>query len=71
MERFLSRFFTFLLSIMLIRLEGLVGSLAMLVAWVTQLEIEAEISHSITNAEVELSFTKAPGLDFYNFIKTT
>ena len=45
--------------------------MATLVAWVTQLEIEAEISHSITNAGVELGFTKAPGPDFFNFNETT
>ena len=43
----------------------------MLVTWVAQLEIEAELSHSITNVEVEFSLAKASGPDFHNFIEAT
>ena len=41
----------------------------MLVLWVAQLEIEAELSHSITNVEVEFSLAKASGPELDDFIK--
>ena len=43
----------------------------MFVTWVAQLEIEAELSHSITNVEVEFSLAKASGPDFHNLIEAT
>ena len=36
----------------------------MLVTWAAQLEIDAELSHSITNVEVKFSLAKASGPDF-------
>ena len=43
----------------------------MLVTWVAQLEIEADVGNSITNDEVELSLAKASGPDFHNLIEAT
>ena len=41
----------------------------MLVTWAAQLEIDAELSHSITNVEVKFSLAKASGPDFDNLIE--
>ena len=41
----------------------------MLVFWVAQFEIEAEISLSITNAEVELCLATSPGPDFHDLVE--
>ena len=43
----------------------------MLVTWVAQLEIEADLGNSITNDEVEFSLAKASGPDFHNLIEAT
>ena len=43
----------------------------MLLTWVAHLEIKAELSHSITNVEVEFCLAKASGPDFNNLIEAT
>ena len=69
-ERFLS-IMVFILTFLMImvRWEGGVQRITMLVFWVAQFEIEAEISLSITNAEVELFLATAPGPDFHDLME--
>ena len=43
----------------------------MLVPWLAQLEVKAELSLSITNVEVKFGLAKASGPDFNNLIKAT